>query len=103
LSQLSCESREVLEIFLRWSKLCGDCICRKASELSTQSLFLNDGGCNKCTSCVGEKLNVAKAIWAAFIYFVATEQLLGPLMALEGDKRGSSLANVSQSLGTSCL
>jgi hypothetical protein len=83
--------------------MCGDCGRRKSSELSTQSLILIVGGCNKCTSCQGKKPNVSKTDWAAIVLCFVMGQFLRPQMALEGDKRGSRLANVSQSLVTSCF
>jgi hypothetical protein len=45
-------------------------------------------GCHKCTSCLGEKPNAAKAIWAAILIFVATGRLLGPQMWLLGRQKG---------------
>jgi hypothetical protein len=67
--------------------MCGDCGRRKATGLSTQSCVLLVGQYNKCTSCLGEKPNVAKAIWAASTIDVATGRLLGPLVALRVTRR----------------
>jgi hypothetical protein len=83
----SCENQEVLKISSRWSKMCGDCGRRKTTGLSTQSCVLIVGGYNKCTSCLGKKPNVAKAIWAACTIDVAAGQLLGPLVALRVTRR----------------
>jgi hypothetical protein len=84
----------------------GDCGRRKATGLSTQSLILIVGGCNKCTSCLSKKPNVAKAIWAAFTIDVATGRLLGPLMALR-ETRGAldwkMSVMVLGRLGLSCV
>jgi hypothetical protein len=87
LSQSSCENQEVLGISSRRSKMCGDCRRRKATGLSTQSCVLIAGGYNKCTSCLGEKPNVAKAIWADYTIDVATGRLLGPIVALRVTRR----------------
>jgi hypothetical protein len=86
--------------------MCGDCGCRKATGLSTQSCVLIVGRYNKCTSCLGKKPNVAKAIWAAFTIFVATGRLLGPLVALRetiGALDWQMSVRVLGSLGPSCV
>jgi hypothetical protein len=78
----------------------------KQPGLSTQSCALIVGGYNKCTSCLGEKPNVAKAIWAAFTIFVATGRLLGPLVALRetiGALDWKMSVRVLGSLGLSCV
>jgi hypothetical protein len=52
------------------------------SGLSTQSLFLNVEGCNKCTSCLGKEQNVLKAVWVAILLWLDMGRLFGPLLSL---------------------
>jgi hypothetical protein len=67
---------------------CGGRKCAAISDVGKQQdgvlspCVLIVGGYNKCASCLGEKPNVAKAIWAASMIDVATGRLLGPLLAL---------------------